>query len=281
MLARLQIICVSALLFIVACTSSGSDFGNDQSSLEKNDFNFVSVDFGESITITPFASPIPTQTATAISLLPSEEVEFVTSTPTPASRLQQCSPLKMHALESLPSIISGPYDPPPMGKDDRHHGVDFAYWIFGERTTMQGELVQSILPGVVRMVLDDRFPYGYTVMVETQTADLSPSLITSLGFEQGESLYTLYAHLDFYPLVELGEVVEACQQIGEVGLSGNTDIAHLHLETRIGPSGTIFESMMFYSTRATISEMENYRLWRTSGVFRHFDPMTLLLTDLP
>jgi murein DD-endopeptidase MepM/ murein hydrolase activator NlpD len=78
-------------------------------------------------------------------------------------------------------------------------------------------------------------------------------------------------------MVVLGETVEACQPLGEVGMSGNTDIPHLHLETRLGPAGTVFESMRFYSTSATIEEMENYVLWRTSGVYRHFDPMILLM----
>jgi hypothetical protein len=59
-------------------------------------------------------------------------------------------------------------------------------------------------------------------------------------------------------------------------MSGNTDIPHLHLETRLGRAGTVFESIRFYDTRATIEEMDNYVLWRTSGVFRHFDPMALL-----
>jgi hypothetical protein len=42
--------------------------------------------------------------------------------------------------------------------------------------------------------------------------------------------------------------------------------------------------MRFYDTRATQEEMDNYVLWRTSGVFRHFDPMVLLsynLTNAP
>jgi hypothetical protein len=34
--------------------------------------------------------------------------------------------------------------------------------------------------------------------------------------------------------------------------------------------------MMFYSTRASQAEMDNYVLWRTSGTFQHFDPMRLL-----
>ncbi len=86
----------------------------------------------------------------------------------------------------------------------------------------------------------------------------------------------LYAHLDQPPLVSLAERVAGCQLLGEVGMSGNTDIPHLHLETRLGPAGQVFESMRFYDTRATQEEMDAYVLWRTSGIFQHFDPLQLL-----
>jgi len=144
---------------------------------------------------------------------------------------------------------------------------------------MLGEPVQSALPGVVASVLNDNYPYGNMVMVETRREDLLPELVSRLQIPEGESLYLLYAHLNLPPLVRLGQPVEACQPLGEVGMSGNTDIPHLHLETRLGPAGTIFESMRFYDTRATQEEMDNYKLWRTSGVFRHFDPMDLFTAN--
>jgi murein DD-endopeptidase MepM/ murein hydrolase activator NlpD len=95
-------------------------------------------------------------------------------------------------------------------------------------------------------------------------------------------LYILYAHLDQPPLVELRERVASCQQLGEVGMSGNTDIPHLHIESRLGPAGQVFESMRFYDTRASQEEMDAYVLWRTSGIFQHFDPLQLLdLVEMP
>jgi hypothetical protein len=51
--------------------------------------------------------------------------------------------------------------------------------------------------------------------------------------------------------------------------------AHLHLETRLGKAGETFSGMAFYTTSASVEEMENYVRWRTSGDFRHFDPMNL------
>ncbi|MBC8508275.1 MAG: hypothetical protein H8D34_25750, partial [Chloroflexi bacterium] len=52
-------------------------------------------------------------------------------------------------------------------------------------------------------------------------------------------------------------------------------VAHLHLETRIGPPGIAFESMAFFDTQATPVEQAAYTRWRTSGNFQHFDPMQL------
>jgi murein DD-endopeptidase MepM/ murein hydrolase activator NlpD len=183
----------------------------------------------------------------------------------------------MHPLRELPQIISDPYKPPPPNKpEERHHGVDFGYWHYGERDSMLGEPVQAILPGVVAAVLNDKYPYGNMIIVETPRVIFPDSLRTSLPIPPGQSVYHLYAHMQNPPNFTIGQEISSCQPLGEVGESGNTDIPHLHLETRLGPAGKAFESMLFYSTRATQEEMENYVLWRTSGVFQHFDPLRLL-----
>jgi murein DD-endopeptidase MepM/ murein hydrolase activator NlpD len=190
-----------------------------------------------------------------------------------------CSPLDIHPLSELPEIVTDPYNPPPPGKDDRHQGVDFSYYRRGDRLTIQGVGVQSVLAGEVAAAITDKFPYGNMVIVETAGIRLPVDLSERLGIAETESLYVLYAHMEAAPLVELGQPVSACQALGTVGMSGNAVNAHLHLETRIGPPGTRFASMMFYSTQATPEEMANYVLWRTSGVFRHFDPMRLLTVE--
>jgi murein DD-endopeptidase MepM/ murein hydrolase activator NlpD len=200
--------------------------------------------------------------------------------PTLLLTLPLCSPLTLHPLSELPQIIGDPYDPPPPGREERHHGIDFGYYHYGDRDSMQGEPIQAVLPGVVASALDDHYPYGNMVMIETPQSLLPSDVVEILGFAPGESLYVLYAHMNAPPLVKLGDSVAACQPLGEVGMTGNTELPHLHLETRLGPAGSIFESMLFYSTRATVEEMEAYKLWRTSGVFRHFDPMKLLSIPL-
>ena len=231
-----------------------------------------------SLTALPATQPEPTATLLPGATLTATIEPTATFTPEPA--FETCSPLVLHPLEELSQIIGDPYNPPPPGREERHHGVDFGYYHWRERDSMLGEPVQSALPGVVASVLDDHYPYGNMVMVETPRLVLAPGLVSRLQIPEGESLYLLYAHLNLPPLVRLGQSVDACQPLGEVGMSGNTDIPHLHLETRLGTAGTVFESMRFYDTRATQDEMDNYKLWRTSGVYRHFDPMDLFTAQI-
>jgi murein DD-endopeptidase MepM/ murein hydrolase activator NlpD len=198
------------------------------------------------------------------------------ATPEPVWHL--CSPLAEQTIQEIPEIVSDPYSPPPPGKDDRHHGTDLAYYRRKERTTIEGEVVQAILPGKVVAVVEDRLPYGNMVMIETARDDLPSDLIAELGIAPKESLYHLYAHFRSKPLVEMGQWVDCGQALGEVGATGyNIVNAHLHLETRLGPSSADFsEGMAYYHTRTTEQERTNYELWRTSGEFRHFDPMLLI-----
>jgi murein DD-endopeptidase MepM/ murein hydrolase activator NlpD len=163
-----------------------------------------------------------------------------------------------------------------MGKDDRHQGLDFAYYSQGTRNSIDGEGVTAILTGWVALVVDDRLPYGNMVILETPATDLPEGIIHKLNILPDESLYHLYAHLREPPFVSTGDRVACGQLLGYVGKSGyNIPVPHLHLETRIGPSGTRFDGMVFYDTQASESEMENYRTWRMSGTYRHFDPLRL------
>jgi len=204
-----------------------------------------------SVTLTKQASSNPTETPEPIPTATVQEMATVppTSPVVPQPQSQVCSPLSIHPLQELPEIIGDPYDPPRPGREERHHGIDFAYYHYKDRDSMLEEPVQTVLPGRVASVIEGLYPYGNMVMIEVAR-------------------------------VKIGDQVEVCQPIGEVGMSGNTDIPHLHLETRVGPAGQMFESMRFYDTRASQEEMDNYVLWRTSDIFRHFDPMKLFGYDL-
>jgi len=68
-------------------------------------------------------------------------------------------------------------------------------------------------------IFDD--PYGNAIVIEH-----------SFGY-QGESLFTLYAHLDEI-LVKKGQAVAVGDQLGLMGETGKTTGPHLHFEVRVG-----------------------------------------------
>ena len=76
---------------------------------------------------------------------------------------------------------------------------------------------------------DPKDPYGLAVTIRHD-----------FGY-QGRLLYTIYAHMDRID-ARVGQHVEAGDQLGIVGLTGNTTGPHLHFEVRI-------ESNSFFSTR--------------------------------
>ena len=213
--------------------------------------------------VTPSSSPTPS------------------STPTPEGEIQLFSPLAEHTIEQLSGVVSDPYDPPLYGDDARHHGVDFCYYNGEEREFIEGEGIQAIFSGVVVASQAYRLPYGNMVIIETLYEELQQEIISDLEILPEESLYHLYAHFIDAPEVTLGERVESGQTLGQVGNTGyNIVVSHLHFETRIGKSGATFESTAYYDVNANQTEKDAYKLWRTSGTFRHFDPMEIFQTYL-
>ncbi len=189
---------------------------------------------------------------------------------------QVCSPLASVPLGELSTIVSDPYKPPPKGSDARHQGTDYAYYRRYSRASIAGEEVQSVFWGKIASVVKNKFPYGNALIIETPYNRLSKEIREKFGIKIGQSLYTLYAHLESFSRQEIGEEVSSCQPIGVVGKSGNAGVEHLHLEMRIGPSNQVIPSMGYYVPESTPAERKTYILWRTSGVFNHFDPMKLL-----
>lgn len=195
--------------------------------------------------------------------------------PASAPQFSLCSPLADTPIADLPQIVSEPYNPPPPGREERHHGVDFAYYHRYERESIGGATIQAIMAGQVAAAVTDRFPYGNVVILETPANRLPGELAERIHIASDQSLYLLFAHLHDPPLVALGDEVDACQTIGNAGRSGNAGAAHLHVEARIGPQAARFESLAYYVANASDKERENYLLWRTSGIFQHFDPMAI------
>ncbi len=240
------------------------------------------------------AAPHPTWTRPVLSTA----TDSPTEEPEPA---QASTPLEGISLDDLPEIVTNPFKAPYPGQDDGHHGTDFAFFRFGQRGSILGLGVKAVFPGRIAAVVADRPPYGNMVMVETAFGDLPVDLMAALDSlpplptaipgnirltcppgmpsmdeNSPKSLYLLYAHLEKAPAAQTGDPVYSGQQLGTVGNSGVSSNPHLHLEARIGPSGTTFAGMAHYIASASPDEMAGYCSWRVSGAFRLIDPMQLL-----
>jgi murein DD-endopeptidase MepM/ murein hydrolase activator NlpD len=200
---------------------------------------------------------------------------------TPNKLFAMCSPLDGDTIPELWDIISDPYKPPPLGKEERHHGVDFSYYSRKNKKSIEDTAVFAIMSGNVAAVINNRLPYGNMIIIETPVSSLPDEIARMLNLEQEDSIYHLYAHMAQSPMFQLGDVIACGQILGEVGKTGyNVVNAHLHLETRIGDPDNTFTNMVFYDTSASLEEMENYSRWRTSGDFIHFNPMDLFSSYL-
>ena len=245
-------------------------------------------------TIAPSATPEPTATLTP------------TTTPLPPTQTATeepftvCSPLEDESLSTLPEIMVNPLvTPAHWGQDFGHPGLDFAYYRRGERTTIQGVAVYAILSGTTVLTLENHYPYGYAILIETPLKALPEALQAELlaGYASvpeavdyqyncpnvptpeitGEySLYHIYAHLEEKPTLATGDTVACGMQLGTVGNTGYSSNPHLHLETRLGPSGLDITTMAHYETAVTEEQLSNYCLWRSSGYYQIVDPFLIL-----
>lgn len=249
--------------------------------------------------IEPTKTAIPTRSL----VLPSATI---TSQPTISQvptkiPIQSCSPLTEFSTEDLIEMISNPFYPPVQGSDDPHQGVDFSVIDPSLGYAVQGTPIQTILGGEVVMVMNDRFPYGHALLVETTFHQLpsgwmdhlinlpepellgnSPNLSCPAGWDdeplqdEQQSLFILYAHLANPLSLEIGQKVTCGEEIGEIGDSGNALAPHLHIEMRYGFSSDILGSMAHYDVSAREDEMSNYCRWRVSGWYQLIDPTELI-----
>lgn len=189
-----------------------------------------------------------------------------------------CSPLKDHDLAKITNYISNPYvEPVGSNRETGHHGLDFSYYHKdGVGDPIDGTLIQSMLDGRVAGLGFDRLPYGNMMVIETPFEILPAELATIYQMKAGQSLYLLYGHMLESPNLAIGDEVSCGTAIGQVGGSGFSGNPHLHLETRVGPTGIELPTMIFYETTATLEEQAAYVEWRTGSTWTKYTPMLLL-----
>jgi len=274
-----KIICflIAYVLFSSGCAPKGLEPPTSNSDLEVPTF-----------TLQPFFTIEPADTS-------------VPPTETPYLQTQICSPLMGESLSELPEIITQLFKMPRATQDDGHHGVDFAFYRRKELLSIDDLPILSAIDGEVVTVINDKYPYGNAIIIETLIDSISPILLEQLNLpssqptvvpdpkfnwtpgelpfqlsETSRSLYIVYAHLKYPANINVGDKVTCGQQIGQVGNTGDSSNPHLHFETRVGPSGARFNSMAYYTAQSTQSERYNYIVWRVSNMFQLFDPMILL-----
>jgi len=285
---RLSMIVLSIIL--IAC---GSSINLKDSNLEEVINNNLSHATVRESTLTPLNTPTKTIAPSPTSLSKSQP-------PTSTSLFRICSPLGDIPVNLLSNFIVNPFQPPPEGSDNPHQGVDLAILDQDYQIAVGGESVQTVLPGEVALVIQDRFPYGNALLIETQLSQIPTDWISQIHVPTpaptrgphpsltcpntgilteldttNRSIYILYAHMSEKPEYTPGDGVLCGEPLGITGDSGNALNPHLHLEVRIGPSGIRFPGMAHYETRATPEEMEAYCIWRVSGLFQLLDPMLI------
>jgi murein DD-endopeptidase MepM/ murein hydrolase activator NlpD len=110
------------------------------------------------------------------------------------------------------------------GEESIHTGVDLDAPRGTPVLAAGSGQVMTVGYGLYSGIQNPKDPYGLAV-----------SIRHDFGYD-GKVLYTVYAHLE-EARVWVGQRVEAGEQIGSVGDTGNADGAHLHFEVRLGEDG--------------------------------------------
>jgi murein DD-endopeptidase MepM/ murein hydrolase activator NlpD len=250
---------------------------------------------------TDTAAPIFTLTASPTASQTPEPTATATSIPLIA---QIVSPLRGIPLSDLNGITSNPFTlkyPFSEGPTDspNHPAVDLGFYHYLSLNSDVGFPIQAILPGNVVEALDNRYPYGNMILIETPLNRLSPEFITSLKIPEpysdqeiktrstcqpdqtriqwsqtDQSIYVLYAHMQNPPVQKAGDEIKAGDLLGGIGASGHAAVGgeHLHLEVRVGPSAAKFGVISDYLSSSTSEERYNYCIWALSEVFVPIDP---------
>jgi len=173
--------------------------------------------------LSPPSTATPTATPTAIPTATPTALPTVTPTPTPTSERSGgywlSRPIGPQGEQHVDRFY--PYGSTGGGRYRIHHGVEFQ--------NEEGTPVLAAASGKVIVAgRDDEVIYGAKPNFYGQLV-----IIELEKRYRGEKLYNLYAHLSQID-VEVGQVVEEGDILGQVGMSGSAFGPHLHFEARVG-----------------------------------------------
>ena len=215
----------------------------------------------EAITPPPPASPVPTLTPAAVTLLATQVVEPGEAFTNPGENLQTAptpapDPLRFVFPEAGPAPVSAwrpPLYPTPWAPSPYDHfyfarpiaanEVNWPLWDYRYGGSFFADVIHTGVDipapkgtpvlaagsgkvihagyGIYRGYNDPKDPYGLAVVI-----------FHDFGY-QGQSLYSVYGHLDQVDVIE-GQYVTVSQHLGLVGETGRVTGPHLHFEVRLG-----------------------------------------------
>jgi len=183
------------------------------------------------------ASPLPSAPDEPHSTVAPDPLRFVFPTPGPAPVSAWRPPL--YPTPWAPTAYDHFYFARPIGADevnwpvaDYRYGGEFFEDVVHTGVDIPASKSSPVLAagsgevvwagyGVYRGGYDETDPYGLAVVIRHD-----------FGY-QGQTLYTIYGHLDQIDVAE-GQYVTTGQQLGLVGETGRVTGPHLHFELRVG-----------------------------------------------
>jgi len=154
------LISIIAVISLTACQKETGDIQVENS-------------IGESPASTPTPTTHPTQTTSVIPPTPTKDLINTV-----------CSPLEGLSLEELisdPTVISQVFKTPRPGLDDGHTGIDYAYYRRGDRVGIEGLAIYAVLKGKIISILDNKWPYGNMIIIETPIEEINTQLFNVIS----------------------------------------------------------------------------------------------------